>query len=169
MRIRLVALFAVLLAAGLSARAADSVKTFGIVLFQPDSVLQERVPSLDAMIDYIRAVEQAIQSAVSASDKGSPTAGFVVVAVRPGRKSNVWFDFDPPFSPDVRTAVAARARAVLPFLARDGPVVFAIKVGLWGGVEPKRAVPSPAEWKAAAMKAGRPIETGELVEMIWVD
>lgn len=150
-----------------SARASEGITKFGVVLLQPDFVLQERVPDVNALVDYVRAIEAAAKSEVVASNQHPKSSGFIVVAVRPGQKSNVWLDFDPPLPSELAVAVIAKIKTIQPFQARNGAVVFSLKVGLWGSSELARIAPSPLEWKAAAQKAGRPLETGELVELIW--
>jgi len=74
--------------------AAEPLTQFNVVLLQPTSVLEERVPEVDAMAAYIKAVEGAARQAVIASGVQQAVGGFIVVAVRPGLQSKVWLDFD---------------------------------------------------------------------------
>jgi hypothetical protein len=153
-----------------SARAAEPFIKHNVVLLQPSAVLEARVSSVDAMAEYIRAVEAAAMQAVRASASQRPAAGFIVIAVRPGPYARVWLDFDaPPPAFDTSRALVANIAAVKPFEVRDGPVVFALKVGLWDAFESKRLAPSPAEWKAATKKAGRQLEIDALIEQVWRD
>jgi hypothetical protein len=154
------------LMAAACARAAEPITKFNVVLLQPGSVLEERVPSIDAMAEYIRAVEAAAREAVVASGARQSVGGFIVVAVRPGMRSNVWLDFDALLDLEIRRQISTRVKAAKPFEALKGPVVFALKVATWGGKEPRRAVPSPPEWKDAS-PGGAPLEVGELVERLW--
>lgn len=168
MNMRILTLFAlVLFALCLPARASEPLTKFGVVLLQPDIVLKNRVPEVTALANYIRAVEDAARASFLTNQQHPSTAGFIVVAVRPEQKSKVWLDFDPPLPSALKDVVIANLKAVQPFGARAGAVVFAIKVGIWGGAKPVRTTPSPAEWTAATKRLGRPVETGELVEMIW--
>ncbi len=155
--------------ASLPVQAAEPVKSFGLVLMQPDAVLQERVPSVRLLSDYIKAVEAAAGSVLRESGKGTPNSGFIVIAVRPGLQSKVWLDFDAPLSPALKAAMLERIGAVKPFSAQVGPVVFAMKVGLWGASAPAKQLPSPHEWAEASRKAGQALEIGDLVERIWRD
>jgi len=154
-------------AAALSAQAAEPITKFGVVLLQPSSVLEERVPSVDAMADYIKAIEAASREAVLASTLRQAASGFVVVAVRPGQKSKVWLDFDTLLDSEMGRQIITRATAVAPFEARQGPVVFALKVGLWDGRESRRVAPSPPEWKAATKQAGRPLDVDSMIRRVW--
>ncbi|QAU34675.1 hypothetical protein [Janthinobacterium sp. 17J80-10] len=162
-------LLLVLVTSAFCAYAQEPIRKFGIVLLQPDFVLQKRVPSVDALANYIRAIEGEIGGSIAQSEMKPISSGFVVVAVRPGQKSNVWLDFEPKLPAAVSESVVAKIRKVQPVTVREGPVVFAIKLGLWGGSEPAKTAPSPSEWQAAAQRAGRPLETSDLVEKIWRD
>lgn len=166
MRSRL--LLAWLLVAAPCAWAAEPLTNFNVVLLQPSAVLEERVPSIDAMAEYIKAVEAASREAVIASGAKQSVGGFIVVAVRPEWRSNVWLDFDSLLDLELRRQIVAKVRALKPFEARKGPVVFALKVATWNGKESKRAAPSPPEWRGVA-RNGTPLEVGELVESVWVE
>ena len=166
-RLRSFALCVLLGAATGWAQAAEPITKFGVVLLQPSSVLEERVPSVDAMADYIKAIEVASREAVLASPLRQAAGGFIVVAVRPGQKSKVWLDFDSLLDSEMSKQIVTRATAVAPFEARQGPVVFALKVGLWDGRESKRVAPSPSEWKAATKQAGRQLDIDSMIRRVW--
>ncbi|MCV2354807.1 hypothetical protein LNV09_11625 [Paucibacter sp. B2R-40] len=151
-----------------AARAAPPLTNFNVVLLQPSAVLEERVPNIDAMAAYVRALGAAAGEAVVASGVQQSVGGFIVVAVRPGLRSNVWLDFDTMLDLALKQQLGSKLRAVVPFEAVKGPVVFALKVATWSGKESKRLAPAPAEWKAAS-RPGAPLEVGELVERLWTD
>jgi hypothetical protein len=136
-----------------------------VVLLQPDSVLQERT-SANALAAYIRSVNAAAAD-IFAGQEYEPAGGFLVLAIRPGNQSAVWLDIHPALSPNLARALVARLRAIPRPAVEVGPVVFAIRTSLWGGTPPANNMPSPEEWTQEAKKAGRPLETGELVERIW--
>ena len=165
---RLLLLVVWLLASSSMARASEPITNLGVVLLQPSAVLEERVASVDAMADYIKAIEGAAREAVVASGSRQSAGGFVVIAIRPGLKSNVWLDFDTLLDLEVRKQIPAKVKAVQPFEAAKGPVVFALKVALWNGKPPRRAMPVPQEWKGVT-RNGEPLEVGALVESIWQD
>jgi hypothetical protein len=118
------------------------------------------------MAVYVRSVEAAARNAVMASKARQSLGGFIVVAVRPGLKSKVWLDFDALLDLEIRKQIIDGVQAVKPFEARQGPVVFALNVAIWGGTRTKRVAPSPPEWKKVA-PVGAPMEVGELVEAAW--
>lgn len=148
------------------ARAAEPLVNFNVVLLQPGATLEQRVPSVDVMAEYIRAVEAAARQAVMASQARQSLGGFIVVAVRPGLQSRVWLDFDTLLDLEIRRQIIDRIQAVKPFEARQGPVVFALNVALWGGARTRRVAPAPPEWKKLS-NGGAPLEVGALAEAAW--
>lgn len=161
-----VLLLLILLAATVFVRAAEPFTSFNVVLLQPSKVLEERVPSVDAMAEYVKAIQAASQEAVIASGVKQSVSGFIVVAVRPGQRSKVWLDFDSLVDLELRKQLIAKAEAIKPFEVNTGPVVFALKVATWGAKESRRSVPLPREWKNAS-PGSAPTEVGELVERAW--
>ncbi|MEK8033674.1 hypothetical protein AACH06_22860 [Ideonella sp. DXS29W] len=151
--------------AAIDSHAAEPFTRLNVVLLQPSAVLEART-SVDAMADYIRAIERAASDAVAAAASRQSTGGFVVVAVRPGGQSKAWLDFDTLLDLDVRKRLRDAVQGVPAMTVREGPVVFALKVALWGGKESRRSVPTPPEWKQAGA-SGPAREVGELVESIW--
>lgn len=156
-----------------AATAADAentanalVKT-GIVLLQPESVLQQRVPDVAALAAYIRAIESVAAKTVATSRPELRGGGFLVVAVRPGNESNVWLDLRPGLPAQLAKSLVSQIRAIPTPAVSVGPVVLALKVSIWGGESPSTNMPQPSEWKRAAEAVGHPIETGALVEQIW--
>jgi hypothetical protein len=149
-----------------SAQAAEPITNFNVVLLQPSAVMEKRVPNIDAMADYIKAVEAAAREAVIASGATQAVGGFIVLAVKPGQQSKVWLDFDTLLDLEIRKQITKSVRAIKPFEVTEGPVVFALKVATWDGKESKRVAPSPPEWKKAK-HGGKPLEIGQLVEKVW--
>ncbi|WP_077035344.1 hypothetical protein [Pelomonas sp. KK5] len=154
----------VLLALSGRAAAVEPLTTYDIVLLQPDEVMKARVPSVDAFGEYIRALQRQARL----PGPGAAGSGFVVVGIRPGGKSRFWLDFDAPApSAALGELLVKQLQAVPAPPVQGGAVVFALKVGLWGGKPSARVAPAPAAWKAAAAKAGHPIDPGELAELTW--
>lgn len=157
-----------LLLAALGAQAAEPMTHFNVVLLQPSAVMERRVANIDAMADYIKAVQAAAREAVVASGATQAVGGFVVLAVKPGHQSRVWLDFDALLDLEMRRQITNSVQAVPAFEVTEGPVVFALKVATWDAKESKRVAPSPIEWKKATPK-GKPLEIGKLVEKVWND
>lgn len=150
------------------AQAAQPITNFNVVLLQPGAVMEKRVANIDAMADYIKAVEAASREAVVASGGTQTVGGFIVLAVKPGQKSKVWLDFDTLLDLEMRKHITNSVKAIPPFDVTEGPVVFALKVATWDAKESKRVAPSPVEWKKAT-RSGKPVEVGKLVEKVWND
>ena len=68
--------------------AAGSYQLFSVTLLQSEVVIEKRV-SVQDLAKYIQDIEASLKREVSTSHAGRPTAGFVVVAVRPHLKSKV--------------------------------------------------------------------------------
>jgi len=158
-----------LLAAALGVHAGEPITKQGVVLLQPGPVLEDRVTSVDAMAEYIKAVESAAREAVLASPARQAAGGFIVIAVRPGQKSKVWLDFDAMLDAEMSRQLVSKVAAVAPFEARGGPVVFALKVATWDGRESRRVAPAPEEWKAATKQAGRQLDIDSMIRRVWRD
>ena len=154
-------------ASSLSAHAADEPPKFPITLLQPDWMLQQRVPSVPLLVAYIKSVEIQFMAVLKRHPPLPPTSGYLVIAIRPGQQSNAWLDYEPALPSAVSKEVVQSVRSVMPPSVRGGPVAFAVKMGLSGGVAPLEAMRAPAEWKAVAERAGRPLEVDELVERAW--
>lgn len=152
-----------------NAYAEKALHTFNILLLQPEFVFEERVPDASAFSAYIKSIESSISAALQTKPRFAPVGGFVVVAVKPGQKSKVWLDFGPSLNRQNSVTIQTAVKSVSAVAVTGGVIVFAIKVGLWNSTESKAIAPSPAEWKAAAKKAGHPLKAGALVEGIWRD
>jgi len=159
--------FVVLLLAAWGVHAAEPYRMGGIMLLQPDSVLQKRVPSVQSLSDYIGALQVAAQGALDGKS-GSPSSGQLVVAVRPGGQSKAWLDFRPALQPDVAQTLLKTVEAVPPFEAKEGVVVFSLNIALWGATPGLALPPSPPEWREAMKSQKGPEEIGHLVERVWV-
>lgn len=137
---------------------------YSIVLLQPEGMVGERV-AVKPLADYINDIETEVDQTAQ-TKKHSPVSGFIVVAVKPGKKSKAWLDMTPALDKATERSLLHAVQKVPVIDVRD-TVVFAITTGLWGGQQPKAISPSPTEWGVAAHKAGRPMEVTELVESIW--
>jgi hypothetical protein len=143
--------------------AAAPYEMKGIVLLQPESVVQERV-SVETLAPFIRSVDEIAGKVLGARDD-KPAAGYLVIAIRPGNQSAVWVDIAPVLPSAISSALVARLRAIPAPAVDGGPVVFALGVSLKGAVSD--GPPSPEAWKREASKAGRPLMVDELVERVW--
>jgi hypothetical protein len=119
------------------------------------------------MGDYVRRLGDAATEAVRANPQQIPSAGFLVVAARPGGKAHAWFDFKPPLDPKTTEALTHVVETVTPAPVRSGDVVFALRVSIWSAKPPAAYAPSPPEWREAAKQAGQKPTIDALVDQLW--
>ncbi len=149
-----------------SAFAAKPYDMRGVLLLQPDFILSERVEVAD-LSTYIKSVTAAADTTLAGIDKPVPSAGFIVIAVRPDGRSKVWLDFSPALPPAIAARLRASLERVAPFRADGGIVVFALNSTLWGAEASSRPMPSPFEWNNAMKSLDGPMEIEALVERVW--
>ncbi len=146
--------------------AADKpYQMHGVMLLQPESVLASRVPDVASFADYLKGVGAGAERVASRFANQTKRSGYIVVAVKPNRRSHIWLDFSPPLEQS-EAASMQEATSSVPALDVQGIVVAAIQVGLFGGSPPTKA-PYPAEWKVKAESIGKPLEISHLVELVW--
>lgn len=141
----------------------------GITILQTEQVFFGRVLGMSSFEVYVKELVDGVDKAVGKLPKSTPTAGFLVVAVKPGGRSRVWLDIPPGLSEEASNAIQEAAQQVYPMPVKNGVALFAIKISLWGGEVPQGMVPRPQAWEAEGEKAGGPIELGDLVMRVWPD
>lgn len=166
---RLLILVLALLVTSRVCHAQRAFEQGGIIMLQTEKLFFERVPGMGAFEVYVKQLVDAVNAAVANLPRSKPANGFLVVAVKPGGRSRVWLDSGPQLSDEAAQAIKTAAQQVYPVLVKNGVVLFAIKVSLWGAEPPKGMVPRPKEWEAEAEKAGGEIELGDLVLRVWPD
>lgn len=138
-------------------QAAEGFETGNLALYQPDTVLKQRVPSVEALGAYFKKLEGLCQEHFAKETKASNLT--VVTAVRPGKRSKVWF-IPPPAEANAKDLDALRKKleAQTPMEVHGGPFAFAICGKIAGGVaqsktEKEDGPPIPEEWKTALTDA----------------
>jgi hypothetical protein len=152
-----------------------SVNVGHIILSQPDSVLRERLSSVDNLVEYIKQIEAAAKESFQVATELKATNGAIVVAVRPGHKAKVWlmsseYDFPKRVSDDFQT----RFSKIQPASVRIGPIAFALLFTIKGGGKPLKSIdnmmPVPQEWQEVMKKATRPLLVpDDILTLIWPD
>jgi len=136
---------------------AASAKMSSIVLYQPDSVMKERVRDVATLTAFI----QQIQSVCTKSFTSEESEGVdVVVVLKPGGRSRVWFVSSLAKTPD-RSMLKSAIEALRP-PAVSGPVVFALVYDLNGFAHPQQEPgkfqpPIPAEWTESVKSVKGPL------------
>jgi hypothetical protein len=164
-RLGLIALVALSSAA---ARAVEPLVQHDVVLLQPGTLIEQRVQGgADAMADYVKRLGAAATATMRVHTTQIPSAGFIVVAVRPGDRTHTWFDFKPALD-DATTAALTRAVESTPTMpVKSGEIVFALRVSVWSDKPPKAYAPAPQEWKDAVKGLDRKPDVDALVDRVW--
>jgi len=156
------------LALGGNAHAVEPLEQHDIVLLQPGTLIEKRVDGgADAMADYLKRLGEAATTAMRDNPQQIPSAGFIVVALRPEGKAHAWFDFKPSLSDKTTAALTHAVENVPPTPVKSGDVVFALRVSVWGAKPPSAYAPAPQEWKDAAKQAGHKLDVDALVDQLW--
>lgn len=155
----------VLLLAACGSHAA-ALSTGAIVLLQPEEVLKERGMSAKGMAIYLQAAGAAAATSLK-DDTLSPAAGYVVFAVREGRRTNAWLDFTPKLPAQAEGRLLAAMRAIPAFPVQKGTVVFAMQLAVGGAQQRTESGPYPDTWRAAIARQKTPLEVEDLVRRVW--
>jgi len=162
-----------LLVSGVSASAQSGFATSNLVLYQPNDVLQARVPSVQGLSEYVKRIEAVCTKHFA--DEKTPESLQVVVAVRPDKSTRIWFVSSVHAeSPKSRAELQKAIEAVRPCDVVGGPLAFAISATIAGG-DGKASSPSqssgppmPKAWTdAASKKKERVIVPDGILEDVW--
>ena len=156
------------LATAATAHAIEPLVQHDVVLLQKGDVIDQRVDGgSDAMAAYVKTLGAAVTEAMRAHPAQIPSAGFIVVAVRPEGRTHTWFDFKPALA-DATTAALAQAVEATPALpVKSREIVFALRVSVWSDKPPKAYAPAPQEWKDASKGMTPKPDVDTLVDMVW--
>jgi hypothetical protein len=151
-----------------TAQAVEPLRQHDIVLLQPGTLIEQRVTGgADAMAAYLKTLGAAATETMRANPQQIPSAGFIVVAIRPGNQTHTWFDFKPALSPATMAALAHTVATTPTMPVKSGEIVFALRVSLWSDKPPAAYAPAPQEWKDAAKAAGTKPDVDTLVDLVW--
>jgi TonB family protein len=140
-------------------------ETTNIVLYQPDDVLQKRLPGAGHLAAYIKKVQSAATDMLA--KETNPDTLVIVTAVRPDKTTRVWL-MGSKLDEKKQTALRQQLEAIPPVEVKDGPVAFAICATIAGGPEFTDTPPMPEEWKKAAEKLPQPIVIPDaILDGVW--
>ena len=151
-----------------AAHAVQPLVQHDVVLLQKGEIIEQRVDGgADAMAAYLKTLGAAETEAVRAHPSQIPSAGFIVVAVRPGSQTRTWFDFKPALTEATMAALRNGVETTPTMTVKSGQIVFALRVSVWSDKPPVAYAPAPQAWKDATrdMKPKPDIDT--LVDMVW--
>ena len=150
------------------AHAVQPLVQHDVVLLQKGEIIEQRVAGgADAMAAYLKTLGDAEIETMRAHPTQIPSAGFIVVAVRPGNQARTWFDFKPALADATMAALAHTVETTPTMPVKSGQIVFALRVSVWSDKPPTAYAPAPQSWKDATkdMKPKPDIDT--LVDMVW--
>jgi hypothetical protein len=147
--------------------AQRGFETQNIVLYQPSDVLEERLPDATKLADYIKRLRDVCQKFFA--DTTAPETLNIVVAVRPGRQSRVWFVSSVQSTPDAsRKSLRKSLENVTPCDVTSGSIAFAIAAKIAGGDGTKPTdIPMPLEWQKAAARKGNVTVPDGVLDAVW--
>jgi hypothetical protein len=156
------------LAAAPFAHAVEPLVQHDVVLLEKGDVIEQRVDGgSDAMAAYLKKLGEAATETMRAHPSQIPSAGFIVVALRPGQQTHTWFDFKPALA-DATMAALTHAVETTPTLAvKSGDIVFALRVSVWSDKPPAAYAPAPQAWKDASRGMHPKPDVDTLVDMVW--
>lgn len=152
--------------------SAAPFHTENVVLYQPDEVLKQRVPSVKALGDYIQKLESICEGHFGDSAKASNLA--IVVAVKPGGRSRFWLVPSANADPNDLEKLRTKLAAVPPVAVEGGPLAFALNGSIAGGIktaaDQSGKPPIPKEWVDAMGKTQEAVSVPEgFLKAVWPD
>ena len=148
--------------------AVEPLRQHDVVLLQPGTIIEQRVTGgADAMAAYLKTLGEAATQAMQANPQQLPTAGFIVVAVRPDNQVHTWFDFKPALAETTMAALAHTVETTPTMRVKSGQIVFALRVSVWSDKPPKAYAPAPQAWGDASRGMTPKPYVDTLVDMVW--
>lgn len=136
---------------------AQNYNFSNVMLLQSNEVLEKRCPDIKDLARYIKEVQTEISKYRIESN------GFIVIAIRPYNKSNVWFDLENP-DEKVLGKLKKKLTSIKTCDVSGDVLVFALTN--YDGT--KELNPMPPEWAEYLESAGYPeIEYQELIRRLW--
>jgi len=128
--------------------------------------------TVSKLADYVKRLQMVCADFFAQT--ATPEYLGIVVAVKPGRRSRVWFvSSSAAEANDYRDKLRAILENVLPPESTGGPVAFAISGRIAGGSgadsNPAGQPPMPREWRDAVSKAKAPVQFDEIIRLVWPD
>jgi hypothetical protein len=159
---------ALALAAASGAHAVAPLVQHDVVLLQKGEIIEQRVEGgADVMAAYLRTLGAAETETMRTNTAQIPSAGFIVVAVRPGNQTRTWFDFKPRLADATMAALQHTVETTPTLAVKSGQIIFALRVSVWSDKPPRAYAPAPQEWKDAAKAAGIKPDVDTLVDLVW--
>ena len=129
-----------------------------VVLLQPEEILSERCPDVKELSRYIKELQTELEK----NNTNLIGEGFIVIAIRPVAKSNIWFDVTENKNLE---SLKKKLLSITPCHVQGGVVILAIS----NLENPQEKIPIPEEWNTvlSEYKESESIEISALVDEIW--
>ncbi|MEP7014841.1 MAG: hypothetical protein ABI925_05325 [Verrucomicrobiota bacterium] len=152
--------------------ATTGFESEGVAFYQNGDVVSARVANRNQLAEYSKKLEEVC--ARFFASETTPESFDVVVALKPGQQSRVWFVSSRNAGEDKgRDSLRKQLEAVTPCDIKSGPLAFAIRGKIAGGDGKAKAddeLPMPEEWRKADAKSERPlIIPDSILPIVWPD
>lgn len=150
-----------------SLAASPGFETASIVLYETSDVLEERLADATKMTDYIKRLQDVCRRFFATTS--TPETLDIVVAVRPGRHSRIWFVSSVQSTPDAkRKSLRKNLEEIKPCDVIKGPIAFAIAGKIAGGDGKQRKdIPMPLDWQKAAIGKNNITIPDGILDAVW--
>jgi hypothetical protein len=137
--------FLALLSSGAFAQASAYIDR--AFLYLPDAEIKMRVSDQNEFIEYAGEVMDAIEPTITSMPASEPVSFGLIVTVRHGRDSKVWFSIKSgSLSDDQRNRLSTTIEEIRAPDVNYGVVPIAYAVRAWGAVDQVTDVPVAPEW-----------------------
>lgn len=150
-----------------------AVALSSIALYQPDSVLQQRLDGVAALASYLKTLIKQADSYWASLSGDQAQSGEIVVAIRPGGRARFWCEFSSGTVSEAQiTELIGRLSKVEAPVVHGGPVAAVLHLSVWGGSpanqEAARQLYVPKEWRAAIQKSAAPVVMPDgVLDVVW--
>lgn len=154
-------------------RTGSAVEFGNGLLYQPESVLQERIADQQAFVNYVGQLQNILKKFIDLLPEARGQNLLFVAALRSGGQVRFWMDIQPDgFPAEWKEEIENRLRAVRVPEVRNGPVAYAMFGKLWGGsaiAGNSQSQMVPEEWRHAAVKLGSEgaLNTDDILRVVW--
>ena len=176
MKRSLLAILAIIFAISLfslQSLAADPevYQTATIILYNPTSQLESRVPSVKVFSEYIKLVNAKAAEVLNDPKDKTGKIGLIAVAIRPDRTMKLWVDLGDKFEPNITASLQKAMKDVEVPQVVEGPVALGIYFTLWGGapnLKPTDFPKVPKVWQDASKAQDEPVSMPDgLLALVW--
>ena len=116
-------------------------------LYLPDAEIKERVLDQEEFIQYAGDIMDAIEPTITSMPESKPVSFGLIVTVRHGRQSKVWFSVKSgSLSDDQRDLLSTKLEEIRAPEINYGVVPIAYAVRAWGAVDQVTDIPVAPEW-----------------------